>query len=100
MKQHITLDQIKELSQKGKYNYKKIKSSFGWFDSEMVWLNDNVYFLNIGQMLCILNKQSEKIREHWLDYVTESSQDAVSPNYKGELCDALWLHVKEILENG
>lgn len=98
MKQHITLDQIKTLNSKGKSNYKKLQSKFGWFDSQMTWLNDKVYFLNIGQLIEILNSEDKSIHEYWIGFIMDCSQDSPCPLYKGELCNALWKEVKEILE--
>lgn len=96
MKQHITVDQIEQLTKKGKVNYVGLQKKYKWFDYQMTWLNDKVYFLNIGQMIEILNKVDIDVRlkngkQQGIGYINGNRKEK-------ELCDALWECVKEILE--
>lgn len=126
MKQHITVDQIEQLNNKGKSKYKELKKEFGWLDSQMVWLNDNVWFLTIGQMIEILVSQRDKglhmnydipyfhiknkisheepghmwSTEGWTLHYSQpnpwNKMDVDDTNE--ELCDGLWKLIKKILE--
>lgn len=92
MKQHITADQLNELSDKAKEKLRE------W------WSSEGKPLLSIGQLIEFLdiyenNFEFEKMHGYWeirrkldLDYyqVKETAQ---------ELCDALWQAVKEVLEN-
>jgi len=97
MKQHITKDQIEELSLKGKGAYKRLKKKYQWFDAEMVWLNYKVWFLNIGQMIEVL-VDHKWVRSDVEIFTVGEYKPAFK--WKGNLCDTLWQLTKEILERG
>ena len=76
MKQHITIEQIKELNEKGRKRYKTLQKKYKWFDAQMVWLNDTVYLLTLGQLMEILVKDKnytflgnleQNKPKHWVD---------------------------------
>ena len=84
MKQKITIDQWRELSNE-QQNYLT-----EWYIKTEHDLPTIPYF-TIGELI-------EFLGEHWVDYLFEDRQDTVCPTYEGELCDALWEAVKENLE--
>jgi len=101
MKQHITLDQIKQLGTGAAGRYKGLQKKFGWFDSEMVWLNDSVFFLTIGQMIEFLGyRYKEAIFDLKEDCIDTLLFDIETSHLFDcdKLCDALWKAVKEALE--
>ena len=71
---------------------------WNWMKKRYEWVEDALPLLSIGQMIDFLNDQDKKRHEYWIGDVMDSSQDTPVPLYKGELCDALWKAVKEILE--
>ncbi len=108
MKQHITVKQLKELSDFGKGKLRKWwgkgkqkKNAYWWTDKL------NLPLLSIGQMIEFLDEQSGedissyseragnvhtvgKPWHHWFTIHWDKEYD--------ELCDALWEAVKEISE--
>lgn len=123
MKQNITVDDLNQLSEKGK------KSLRNWWKPQegdlcyrpdqprrSIWLNPDgdikgvkdfflpIYpLLSIGQMIEFLGKR-------WIEYIRyvydpknelykleDSFDDIYIPNYE-KLCDELWEAVKEVLE--
>ena len=100
MKQNITVNQIEELNDKGCSKYKKLKDFYNWFDSEMIWLNDKVYLLTVGQMIQILKESSSgmALRIALLDDDYGDIVHFKNKNYENlEICDSLWMAVKKLL---
>lgn len=110
MRQHITVNQLNELSEKGKYKLNLFtKGKYKEYDK---WISipynssDKVNFiglpvLSIGQLIEFLDKHLsrriviEEIPDNWVfDLIGIPPQKFVEP----ELCDALWKAVKEVLE--
>ena len=123
MKQHITVEQLNELSEKGKEKLRKWwKPIVGdWFDDDgymriipddetkgaFVLNSFHTPLLSIGQMIEFLD---EHLKTDWsicsgknLLFFGRSDRNEIygkiPQNRKGELCDALWKAVKEVLEN-
>jgi hypothetical protein len=103
MKQHITPDQLNELSEKGKrrliqwYNLKKIddlKNKTG--DAPKTPL------LSIGQMIEFLEETTKyqlHILRRTVDWKIIHGKQQYGKVLGGELCDALWEAVKEVLDD-
>lgn len=97
MKQHITVEQLKELPLKSK---QKLQT---WWDINYKEETIILYemqdgfdpILSIGQMIEFLDEHNE-YEDWWEDLFYPSGKD-VLPKYDGELCDALWEAVKEVL---
>ncbi len=106
MKQQATLEQLNELSEKGKEKLQK------WWDkteytsycehckNEGLYYEDpkNEPLLSIGEMIEFLDENKywltiERLNEGWGLF-----EDPTGRYDKSELCDALWLAVKEVLE--
>jgi hypothetical protein len=102
MKQHITVEQLKELSDKGfdnlnKWVFRNLTKDankvpikyLGKVEDYHLTTTEDEYLLSIGQMIEFLDQ--EVLDEMFGDrngFATE----------KDELCDALWYAVKEVLE--
>ena len=123
MKQHITIEQLQELTEKQKYTLNNLwKPSLGglYLDKDKVkcvW-EDDVYgrfmfvkretydpLLSIGKMIEILGDDFLGIHitstakyQVALDIILENERLAVFQDT--ELCDALWKAVKYVLEVG
>ena len=90
MKQHITPEQLNELSKRAYKKLDKWMSSHGYWTSTMV-----VWGPNIGQMIEFLNWENEPLK------MTEFLALFIDDRQHGKdigLCDALWEAVKEVLE--
>ena len=101
MKQHITTDQLNELSQGQKDRLRK-----WWFGANKVYTKNTL--LSIGQMIEYLNETKPDIHietyhdEMWgvstcYDIDKTEPQWRFKKQYENELCDALWKTVKEEL---
>lgn len=118
MKQHITIEQLGQLSVEGLRTYRSISQEKGWVDphGETRW--------SIGQMIEFLDEQYKSIskaisiddasfalvhQQGWSvgdlnephgpeSYTYITSWVYKDGNYYPELCDALWEAVKEVLE--
>lgn len=96
MKQHITIEQLKELSEKGR---KKLNS---WitgieFDSRIL-KHSSLQLLSIGQMIEFLKEGNYKKELHnGFEKYIELARD-IKEVPEVELCDALWETIKQILE--
>lgn len=122
MKQHITPEQLVELGDKGRKNLKKWwKPQAGdlvvRFYSETVPpsisrfievydiegdrdISDYFPLLSIGQMIELLGTKIDRIvrvREEWR-IITPIEGGSNNEYYSSELCDALWIGVKEVLK--
>lgn len=104
MKQNITIEQIGELNEKGKERLRK------WLGSKGYNLTGNVYEdgsfevdleLSLGQMIEFLKE--EHLKSNPSNMIIFYSSSLLSwwikegEQYK-ELCDALWIATKEVLE--
>jgi hypothetical protein len=119
MKQHITIEQFNELSDKGKQSLRKyvlkelaepIKDArtTGPFAGAIYHLEVPAedYILSIGQMIEFLNTTHTVQIQQWMDEFKDwrvgldwsSAEHFYYIVEKPELCDALWEAVKEILE--
>lgn len=127
MKQHVTVEQVNQLSEKGKNSlrewWKPIEGDFfmrinpvdasiqvettysSWNDRYEDNNPDNLSFplLSIGQMIEFLDHHAVKnwqIALHKPLYDINYPDSKVSPDFEDfdNLCDALWDVVKEILE--
>lgn len=111
MKQHIIEKQLNELSEEGK------EKLAGWYgqperrnhrDNYCVVCNKPLHtdnkrisrfilpLLSIGQMIEFLGDNNKRLVEI-VAYYSRATKSVVK-NYEGELCDALWEAVKEVLE--
>ena len=113
MKQHITVDQLNELSEKGKekyhlygmkiFNYPGRVQQVVWHDIKKV----PYPLLSIGQMIEFLDGVDScnevSISNNGGKYSDNNYQwslyDCSDAYIKQELCDALWEAVKEVLES-
>ena len=110
MKQHITIGQLEELSDKQKEKLIKYMDAKGYLPhGTQMMLNNSGYYLaqafSIGQMIEFLDDKrawNKSIEDYPGNPYVGGNDYCVSLNYwsKGseELCDALWSAVKEVLE--
>lgn len=104
MKQHITPEQINELSFKAKKAYEEwYKSHFDiWSNRIYVYEDENgvtqsdLPLLSIGQMIEFLYDH-RPIKGNKTCYLPESFGDEYGLPYPEEMCDDLWEAVKEKL---
>ena len=104
MKQHITVEQLNELSEKTLSNYMVV---VGYTVSQEGITKKDIELLplaNIGQMIEFLDEQKkfhfislEGVPEWVVSFGEYLREDAYFSRDK-ELCDALWEAVKEVLE--
>ena len=121
MKQHISTEQLNELSEEGKERLRE------WIDSKEVFIEGSsyirstasdkrtTYFMNIGQLIefldehssiSIMGHQSQWHGGNWYwnggEIPKELTEKALEENMRSyeasELVDALWGAVREILE--
>lgn len=114
MKKTITIEQLEELSEKGKERLRE------WIESKLSppisgsayigplsSLYQTSYFMTIGQMIEFLEDKSKKHKGKYFtrDDKVLSIMFAVSDlrpvkvlNWQGDLCDTLWVTVKDFLE--
>lgn len=127
MKQHITPEQLNELSEKGKERLKEwwIKDERSdMFEATIVvahpeyntpislsdmadrvgWYTDKGCYplLSSGQMIEFLDEHSKSGHDYWIDKINDWNYDAEiywieNAPKRLELCDALWEAVKEVL---
>lgn len=146
MKQHITIDQLRELifvDKNGKNSWEFIEYLRNWWkpkdgdkiwdesNHECVWYNgaydedsadkmhkhskivfgDNRYYkayplLSIGQMIEFLERQKEdketdfmedSVFSSRLEFQQKNGELYFSLDWEGELCDALWEAIKEVI---
>ncbi len=115
MRQHISIEQLNELSEKGRDRLRKWcikKNYYEWIDISMPsalvktpsTIKKKIRPLSIGRMIEFLDEHSHAGHEFWIDIIDEWQWDAEalwneSNNTKHlELCDALWEACKEVLE--
>ena len=96
MKQHITPEQLNELSKEEKKKLRK------WLMDKQIMIVQPHYLipLSIGQMIEFLDENGFEITRHKTesaDHVWSVTRGDSNFLFK-ELCDALWEAVKEILE--
>jgi len=116
MKQHITIEQLNELSNKDKFrkhfwkiydgdllvygDYKgNIEKEIHVFEYGMIPADESDFgykLLSIGQMMDFLENSNPTYYTN-IFMIHEDGQ--VQKGYAGELCDALWEDVKELLEH-
>jgi len=98
MKQHITVEQLNELSENGKSNL------VDWYNENNKLpvfqpIPETDLLLSIGQMIEFLDKNNDtnwEIRLHKPRYDVRTYLSEEEDH--GELCDALWGAVEEVLE--
>lgn len=109
MKQYITIDQLNELSEKGKDNYAEWRTGIKnakWSLIENIARVENVMGPSIGEMIEFLSKNKDNYS--FLAPVHGDCWSVITGDLYGkelrnksfnkeELCDALWEAVKEIL---
>lgn len=111
MKQHITIEQLNELSEKGKERLREWWNKTQTTKDGEKWENgiSNIVCLSIGQMLEFLDESGHTFysintqenngkREFFMISYKKSSIKQALNGHRTELCDALWEAVKEILE--
>ena len=113
MKKTITIEQLEELSEKGKERLREwIESKLSPPISGSAYIGplsspyQTSYFMTIGQMIEFLEDNTEDggyIDDYFDHNIIDgktgySSNVAIGWHTKKELCDALWEAVKEILE--
>ena len=94
MKQQITIEQLGELKES---------------QSERLlnWIIDKKYsfhgpaLVTIGQMIEFLDEHKTFLNDNWWNCILiawpEFDSASISKSYDGELCDALWDAIKEVL---
>lgn len=98
MKQHITIEQLNELSLKGKRKLFERMLRTKNFEANLLWVESPL--LTIGQMIEFLSDKHDnftigKISSWYIDLdISDGSHDVYDVM---ELCDALWEAVKEEL---
>ena len=112
MKQHITIEQLNELSNEGKEKLRKWCDKKDYIKADIMALATNkpmpLPLLNIGQMIEFLQgnlinietiEQAGEVGEcPPLKFMITSSIDSFDDQESLELCDALWEAVKEVLK--
>lgn len=112
MKQHITIEQLNELSGKGKAKlteyilprteFKNLKELYSFYP--LLSIGQMLEFLDEQEAYSILNRPGE---ERWVTGIIKDynlgegwiEEEYIINAHKGEeLCDALWEAVKEVLE--
>ena len=108
MKQHITEEQLQKLTKKQKSNlimYARLNHG-GWLNPHTMQLR---HLLSIGEMIEFLVSNEKYVTcdqwikdefHHWrvgLNWVSEDEFDYICE--KEELCDALWMAVKEVIKS-
>lgn len=108
MKQHIAIEQLKELTPKQMDKFLAYMNDKDYMPhgSQMMLHNDGWYmaqFLNIGQMIEFLDvKVGSPYEGGFIDYKELEHKWVVNNGpyyYADELCDALWEAVKEVLNS-
>jgi len=90
MKQRITVEQLKELTDEQKERLIEWYMSVGDYTRTPL--------LSIGQMIELHEKLNTDLFWPWHSCLfTEGAGGRVAKDYDGELCDALWQSVKEVL---
>ncbi len=101
MKQHITPNQLNELSDKGKKALSKFVKNKSWDVeySDPTFTVVKLPLLSIGQMIEYLGEVEKFITvdNHYGWVVTQGEDEIVTGMRIDELCDALWEAVKEVL---
>lgn len=114
MKQHITVEQLRELSDKGKrklknwfkktYGYDLVEEITGQPGKESCIICGLPYYtLSIGQMIEYLMETNNYFSDSYIDDSFEHTISTVNYGelelgWRGELCDKLWELVKNDLE--
>ena len=94
MKQYITLEQLNELSEKGKERLREWANNKS-YDDNLILTDDGRYFqqLSIGQIIEFLD-ENKRI----LVVIGKKKIKGITWKFEEEeLCDALWKAVKNIL---
>lgn len=98
MKQHITVEQFNELSEKGKERF------FNWlrekdYLSQKPFLEEDVWIVDIGLMIEFLDEHTDISLESQIDVEEDEYYNlkAVLWDRKKEPCDVLWEAVKKLL---
>ena len=90
MKQHITPEQLDELTEEQREELGKWLDNHPDYSCEWKWAEE----LSIGQMIEFLDEQGEYPGQ-WVDnFVDWSMEDTKNTD---RVCDALWEAVKEVL---
>lgn len=110
MRQHITEEQLKELTdlqRQALLNYTEEKGWYPQFTRPTLMLHTFDKYLSdcigIGQMIEFLNEHAKlnwEIRMHKPNYDVNYPDSKISPDFEDykELCDALWEACKELLK--
>ena len=102
MKQYITIEQVNELSNKGKEKLIQYLFPDDYFGNIMERIADVPNILSIGRMIEFLDEYRRIIElENGTGLVIDREviiKGKVICWYKKELCDALWEAVREVLE--
>lgn len=97
MKQHISVEQLSELSDKSR---EKLEDYV--FSNIIMTQKRFIPLLSIGQMIEFLDEECGAWKmESWQEWeiVDTEMNKNITLSKSAELCDALWNSVKEILEN-
>ena len=113
MKQHITTEQLKELSKKGLKKYQKYLNSLEYVDVyKYLYMGragkridftkeetDTLPVLSIGQMIEFLDEEDDYFKTWYRQGKSKISKECRTFEwlYDTELCNALWEAVKEVL---
>lgn len=91
MKQHITIEQLNELSSDADFKLR------GWMDSKGYGGYD--YLPSIGKMIEFLGTSWMVNNRNSIGEWEVERRDGMESFENSELCDALWEAVKEVLEH-
>ena len=103
MKQHITIEQLNKLSEKGKNNFNSWRHNS---DHELPNIGQMIEFLEDKKLRVPYNNDEEVEffgvskdgQGHWYVGVDGSDELAATDHIRLELCDALFEAVREVLE--
>lgn len=109
MKQYITIDQVNELSETGKFRLIMYLFPGDYYGDVMERVGDIPKIMSIGRMIEFIRDSGSidcgnPYDGGFIDYTASRDPDARwyactgGYHYSAELCDALWKAVKEILE--
>jgi len=106
MKQHITVQDLNQLSKTGKKRLRNWCKGKGYGKNELVeWENGEKTFLpfdilSIGQMIEFLDEEDDYFKTWYRQGNSKVSKTnkTISWEYNEELCDDLWQEVTKVLE--
>ena len=99
MKQHITVEQLNELSKKGQKRYVQWCIEKGYeHNSRCAEFSPQPDLLSIGQMIEFLREDWHILLQVGAQVSYRNKRNEPRRKHRPELCDALWEALKEVLE--